>query len=63
MSRMRLFVHCAKPHGKFDIWEVSINYCNISLLEAKERCYGEMEDPWHSVCCVGDMKVCRGGGE
>jgi hypothetical protein len=40
---MRLFGHCAKPHGKFEIWEVSTNYCNISLPEAKERCHGEMD--------------------
>jgi hypothetical protein len=37
---MRLFVHCAKPHGKFEIWEVSINCCNISLPEVKERLWG-----------------------
>jgi hypothetical protein len=51
---MRLFVHCAKPHSKFEIWEVSINYFNISLPEAKDRCCGEMEDLRH---CLGDVKV------
>jgi hypothetical protein len=54
---MWLFAHCAKPHSKFEIWEVSINYCNISLPEAKERYYREMEDPRHCLGCVGDVKV------
>jgi hypothetical protein len=54
-------VHCAKPHGKFEICEVSINYCNISVPEVKERRCGEREYPGHHHYCVAYMKVWEKG--
>ena len=57
------FVHCAKPQGNFEICEVSTNYFNVSLPEAKERCCGEREHSRHCLCRVADVRVWEEGVE